>query len=137
MKSIFLSTSAILLALAVTGCATEPPQALKPTYVPSNFTAPVSAEAPLWPQADWWKGFDSEELNGMIATAQADNLDLANALGVVLQAEGNAEAAGAPLFPQIGLDAGATHSRVGAASSAFGKSVTGNAFNLGVSGTWA
>jgi NodT family efflux transporter outer membrane factor (OMF) lipoprotein len=137
MKRIFLSTSAILLALAVTGCATTPPQALKPTYVPSNFTAPISADAPLWPQADWWKGFESDELNGLIATAQTNNLDLANALGVVLQAEGSAEAAGAPLFPQIGLDAGATRSRTGAGSSGVGHSVTGNAFNLGLSGSWA
>lgn len=137
MKRIFLSTSAIVLALAVTGCATQPPQALKPTYVPSNFTAPVAADAPLWPQADWWKGFNSEELNGLIATAQANNLDLANALGAVLQAEGNAEEAGASLFPQIGLDSGVTRNRAGAGTSLTGKSSTSNSFNLSASGTWA
>src|SRR6201996_7499074 len=148
MKRVFLSTSAILLALAVTGCATEPPQALKPAYVPSNFTAPISADAPLWPQADWWKGFNSDELTGLIATAQTDNLDLANALGVVLQAEGNAEAAGAPLFPQIGLSAGATRSRNSAGGSIssggtgtgvtipFGKSTT-NSFSLTGTASWA
>jgi NodT family efflux transporter outer membrane factor (OMF) lipoprotein len=146
MKSAFLSTSAILLALAVTGCATEPPQALKPTYVPSSFTAPISTDAPLWPQADWWKGFDSDELNGLIATAQTNNLDLANALGVVLQAEGSAEAAGAPLFPQIGLDAGATRARstLGGITTGTGTGVTiplgkntSNSFNLGGSVSWA
>jgi NodT family efflux transporter outer membrane factor (OMF) lipoprotein len=133
MKRAFLSTSAILLALAVTGCATEPPQALKPAYVPSNFTAPISADVPLWPQADWWKGFNSDELNDLIATAQANNLDLANALGAVLQAEGSAEAAGAPLFPQIGVSAGATRNRV----STPGGASTGNFFSLNGTGSWA
>jgi NodT family efflux transporter outer membrane factor (OMF) lipoprotein len=137
MKRVFLSTSAMVLALAVTGCATDPPQALKPTYMPSNFTAPVSADAPLWPQADWWKGFSSDELNGLIVTAQADNLDLANALGVVLQAEGNAEAAGAPLFPQIDLDAGATRSRSATSSLGIPEKNTSNSFSGTGSVSWA
>jgi NodT family efflux transporter outer membrane factor (OMF) lipoprotein len=144
MKRLFLSSSAILLALAVTGCATTPPQVLKQAYVPSNFTAPVSAEAPLWPQADWWKGFDSDELKGLIGTAQKDNLDLANAVGVVLQAEGNAEAAGSELFPQIGLGAGATRSGSPGGSFTTGPGVTvplgrstSNSYNLSASGSWA
>jgi multidrug efflux system outer membrane protein len=140
MKNIFLSSSAIVFALAVSGCSTEPPQTLKTTYVPSNFTAPISAEAPLWPQADWWKGFNSNELNGLIATAQADNLDLANALGVVLQAEGNAEAAGAPLFPQLSLSADATRNRTGGGSVSTGGTFgagTRNDFDLSGNVTWA
>jgi NodT family efflux transporter outer membrane factor (OMF) lipoprotein len=136
MKSIFLSSSAIVLALAVSACSTEPPQSLKSSYVPSNFTAPISADAPLWPQADWWKGFNSDELNGLIATAQLDNLDLANAVGVVLQAEGNAEAAGAPLFPQLGLGAGATRTRT-SPSQSFGGRTTSNSYSLNVTGSWA
>ncbi|HEY5338761.1 MAG TPA: efflux transporter outer membrane subunit [Rhizomicrobium sp.] len=128
MKRNFLSSSAIVLALAVSGCATEPPHALKPTYVPSNFTAPISPDAALWPQADWWKGFNSDELNGLIDTAQKNNLDLSTAMGAVLQAEGNAEIAGAPLFPQIGLGSGATRSRSGGG--------TGNTYNLSLNGSF-
>ena len=135
MKRLLLSSSAILLALAVSGCATDVPLALQPTYVPSNFTAPISTNVPVWPQADWWKGFNSDELDGLIDTAQKDNLDLASALGAVLQAEGNAEVAGAPLFPQVSLSGEGTRSgENGRASSLVTTTGTGTT-GTGTTGT--
>src|ERR1700760_1899079 len=137
MKSVFLSSSAIVFALAVSGCATQVPQKLSATYVPSNFTAPTTANAAVWPQADWWKGFGSDELNGFVDTAQKDNLDLTAAMAQVLQAEANAEIAGSALFPQISGSGGVTRARTPSGQSLLGKSSTSNSSNVGVSGTWA
>jgi len=137
MKSLFLSSSAVAAALVLTACSTPVPQKLTPPYVPSNFTAPVSQNAPTWPQADWWKGFGSDELNGLVATAEKDNLDLAQAMAEVLQAQANAEIAGSALFPQFDLSGGAQRQGTPRGSSITGKSVTSNSFNLGVDGSWA
>jgi NodT family efflux transporter outer membrane factor (OMF) lipoprotein len=103
MKRILLSSSAVALALVLTGCYSPVPQVLTPADVPSNFTAPLTTDAQVWPQKDWWKGFGSDELDGFIDEARKNNLDLAVAMGQVLQARGNAEIAGSALFPQISL----------------------------------
>ena len=89
------------LVLTVGACATPTPDALKPTDVPPGFSEQAPQGAPVWPNADWWKGFNNDELSGLIATAQADNLDLAVAMAQVLQAEANTTIAGSSLFPQI------------------------------------
>jgi NodT family efflux transporter outer membrane factor (OMF) lipoprotein len=110
MKRILLSSSAVALALLLTGCYSPVPQVLTPADVPSNFTAPVTTDAQVWPQKDWWKGFGSDELDGFIDEARKNNLDLAVAMGQVLQAKGNAEVAGSALFPQISLGGNAQRS---------------------------
>jgi len=111
MKTLLSTTSAAAIVLALAGCATPTPEALKPTDVPASFTAPQEQSAQVWPSQDWWKGFNSDELNQLIATAQTDNLDLADAMAQVLQAEANTEIAGSSLFPQI--DAEGTANRAG------------------------
>ncbi len=111
MKTLLSTTSAAAIVFALAGCATPTPEALKPTDVPAAFTAPQEQSAQVWPNQDWWKGFNSDELNQIIATAQTDNLDLADAMAQVLQAEANTEIAGSTLFPQI--DAEGTANRAG------------------------
>ncbi len=136
MKSIFLSSSAMVLALAVSGCATPIPQQLTAANVPSTYSAPVNKTAPVWPQADWWKGFGSDELNSMIDAAQTDNLDLAAAAARVMQAEGNAEAAGSALWPQLDLSSNVARAKSGASSALTGHTITGNTFNLGLNASY-
>jgi len=114
MKLLLRTTSVLAIAAAVAGCDTSIPQALTPKYVPSNFSAPTAPAAPVWPSADWWKGFGSDELNGLIATSQTENLDLAAATARVLQAEAQSEIAGSALFPTIDLQGTAQRSRNGA-----------------------
>jgi NodT family efflux transporter outer membrane factor (OMF) lipoprotein len=110
MNRFLSSASVAMLALAASGCATPVPQALTPADVPAEFTAPIKTSKQVWPQADWWKSFDSPELAGFVETAQANNLDLAAAYARVLQAEARSGVARSAFFPQIGLSAGATHS---------------------------
>lgn len=137
MKKILLSSSAIVLALALSGCATPVPQQLTAANVPSNFSAPITADAPIWPKADWWKGFQSDELNGLIDLAQKDNLDLALAAAQVMEAKANAEIAGSVLWPQLGISGSADRTRTGAGNTVGGHAVTGNSFNLTGDASWA
>lgn len=108
MKTLLRTSSFAVLALAVAGCVTAPPAVLKPQDVPTAFTAPVAKDAAVWPKPDWWKGFGSTELDGLIADAQQNNLDLAIAAARVLQADAQTDIASSALFPDVTLSGGAT-----------------------------
>ena len=68
------------------------------------------------PQLDWWRGFRSKQLTTLIEEAQASNFDIAAAIGRIMQADAQAQIAGAPLLPNVGLDASATRSQVSIAT---------------------
>lgn len=57
-----------------------------------------------WPQAEWWHGFGSPELDGYIDQARRANYDLAAAIARVRQADAQVTIAGAALLPTIGGD---------------------------------
>src|SRR2546423_15061831 len=99
------------VAFAVAACSTPVPQALKPQDVPPAFQGPLAPGASIWPNPDWWKNFGSDELSGLVTTAQTDNLDIAVAMANVLQAEANRDIVGAQLFPSFDLQGSATRSR--------------------------
>lgn len=126
-----LAASACVLA----ACSTPVPQAVKPADVPGKFTSPVAPGASLWPNPDWWQAFGSDELSGLVTTAQTDNLDIAVAMANVLQAQANRDIARAALFPDISLTGSGT--RQGSAASTLFPGYTANSFSLGMSGTYA
>jgi NodT family efflux transporter outer membrane factor (OMF) lipoprotein len=79
--------------------------------LPAAWDAAGSVEAAgvgLWPDAQWWSGFGSAELDRLIAEAAANNSDLAAAAARIAQAEAQARIAGSYLLPTVGLggDAG-------------------------------
>ena len=95
-------------AALLSGCLTLGPMpSLNNADVPAAFEQMPATNAPIWPAADWWRGFGSPELDGLIATAQAQNLDLAAAEARVLQADARIRQAGANLLPNVGLGADA------------------------------
>jgi NodT family efflux transporter outer membrane factor (OMF) lipoprotein len=111
------------------------PQALRPADEPKAFTGPVTAGADVWPKADWWQAFNSTELNGLVTSAQKDNLDLAVAMANVLQSEAQSNVVRSTLFPQINIDGSAQRARngtgtVGISGPGLGNSVTSNNFSL-------
>jgi outer membrane protein, multidrug efflux system len=116
MKSLLQTTSVVVLGLVAAGCSTPVPQVVQTQNLPSNFTGPVVAGADVWPKADWWKGFGSDELDGLIVAAQADNFDLAAAIARVQQAKAQTNIASSALFPTISLAGQATRSRSGEGS---------------------
>jgi NodT family efflux transporter outer membrane factor (OMF) lipoprotein len=102
-KALLLS-SAILLA----GCTqqTAPSPSLAPGEVPATFEQTASAKA-IWPAADWWRGFGSSELAALEAAAQTGNLDIAQAVARLRQADARARQASAALLPTISLNGNA------------------------------
>ncbi|MGH6664224.1 MAG: efflux transporter outer membrane subunit [Pseudolabrys sp.] len=71
---------------------------------------PAIAEAAVR-SLDWWRGFHSKELTGLIEEARAANLDIAAAVAQIVQADAQARVAGAPLLPTVAANGSATHSR--------------------------
>jgi len=83
----------------------------------TSFIGPLTANASVWPNPGWWKAFGSDEMSGLIVTAQTDNLDIAVAMANVLQAEANRDIALAALFPDITANASAQRSRTPGSTS--------------------
>ena len=73
------------------------------------------------PTYEWWRGFRSRELTALIGEAQAANLDIAAAVGRILQADAQARLAGAPLLPTLDLNGDATRSRASRTTGPGGK----------------
>ncbi|HEX4077276.1 MAG TPA: efflux transporter outer membrane subunit [Rhizomicrobium sp.] len=132
---------------AVAGCSTPVPQVIKPQELPPAFTGPVAPGASLWPNPDWWKAFGSDELSGLVTSAQTDNLDIAVAMANVLQAKANRDIAKAALFPTLDAEGSAQRSRSPGGSTQITNPVTGvtssassaytfSQFGLTLDGTW-
>lgn len=104
MHRSILITSALCLLL--TACAGGgPPPA--PLILPHAWEEAGAAAAPAL-QADWWQGFGSSELSGLVAVALEQSTDLAIAGERVRQAEIQLRIAGASLYPSLdlGVDTG-------------------------------
>jgi outer membrane protein TolC len=96
---------AIAAALAGNGCAVEGAKPAPPA-VPAAFEQP-STQGP-WPDADWYRGFASGELDSLITLAEHNSLDIAAAVARVKQADARARQAGAALLPQVDLNGNVT-----------------------------
>lgn len=102
------TVSLLALTLALTAC-TSVPEAMKTSELPSGFTAPQSKEAKdAAVSAEWWKGFSSDELAQMVASARDNNLDLAIYAARVEQYRAQSGEAAAALFPSLSLGGSAT-----------------------------
>lgn len=90
--------------------------------------------------SDWPKLFRSSELNGLVAIAVQDNLDLAGAVARISQAEAQAASAGALLFPTLdGSVSGQRSATPGTVSSDNGPFTTSvsNQFGAGLTASYA
>jgi multidrug efflux system outer membrane protein len=89
------------LALALTGCATRKPASL-PQDLPAEFASSGGgAAASQWPSKDWYRDFDSDELNSFVDLAEKNNWDVAAARARVAQADARARQAGAAILPSV------------------------------------
>jgi NodT family efflux transporter outer membrane factor (OMF) lipoprotein len=61
--------------------------------------------------ADWWSRFDDPLVSELVATAQASNPSLAQALARIAQARATAGSAGSALYPSLAANAGSTRSK--------------------------
>jgi outer membrane protein, multidrug efflux system len=91
----------LALALALAGCATQklPPPAQE---LPAAFEGGRAGVAPSpWPSKDWYREFDSDELNSLVDLAEKNNWDVAAARARVAQADARARQAGAAILPSV------------------------------------
>jgi multidrug efflux system outer membrane protein len=78
------------------------------------------AQQARWPDLEWWKGFQSPELDKLVAAALSANTDLRAAASRVTQARARARVASAGLYPSLTLPAsGGVSDRRGARSEEF------------------
>lgn len=126
---------ALVLPLVLGACAGTKAPALRTSDVPASWDAPLAEGAAAWPDTDWWLGFKSEELDGLIAAAQKNNLDLAAAAARLVQAQGSAKTTSSALFPSLDLDAGAS-TRDSFTNDAPASSSNRNSFSLSAAASY-
>jgi outer membrane protein, multidrug efflux system len=102
-----LLVSASLLAACDLGPDFERPG----VAVPAAWRVPNGAQTAPWPAADWWRGFGSTELDGLVAEAQQSNYDLGAAVARIREADALARVAGAALLPSVGAGGAASSQR--------------------------
>lgn len=101
-----IAGAAVVLVLA--GCSLVPDYERPEVMAPADWKTELATMTPVaWPSLDWWRGYGSPSLERLIETAQSNNTDIAAAAARVLQAEAQAQIAGAPLLPGVELAAGA------------------------------
>lgn len=81
----------------------------------------------------WWAAFQDKDLDNLIATGLARNLDVLQAVAAVRAAQANAQLVGANDLPQVGLDAAATRSRNDASPAVAASVGDSSSTTLGVS----
>lgn len=104
---------AVLAALLLSGCSLGPRYVRATPDIPASFVGTAATGAQAWPSAEWWRGFGSPELDGLIADARAYNNDLAAAAARVVQADAQVRISGAPLLPAINGTANYDYQRSG------------------------
>ena len=110
-------------ALALAACATTSPVPQRAASdVPTAFEQPLAEAAPIWPKPDWWRGFNSEELDSLIAATQGGNLNVAAAETRILQADARVREVGSALLPTVSIG-GDTNLRTGSNATPTGLSL--------------
>jgi len=85
--------------------------------VPEGYKAARLSKAADAPTLDWWRGFRSRELTGLMEEAQTVNLDIAAATARFRQADAQARITGAALLPSLNGNGQETYSRTSGSSS--------------------
>ncbi len=101
-SSLFLFCTLPLLA----ACTLETGTPAANPALPASFRPSPDGTARIWPDAAWWRGFNSPQLNTLVEQAMANNQDLAGAVARIRQADAQLRIAGAPLLPSIDASAG-------------------------------
>ena len=94
--------------MALAGCSLGPRYRRPDIAPPAAWRPDEVVASAAWPSADWWQGFGSLQLNGLIEDAQRANDDIAAAIARVREADAQARIAGAPLLPSVSAGGAAT-----------------------------
>jgi len=94
--------AAIAVALALAGCMVGPDYRRPATELPETFSG-AKAESGGTVPGDWWRLFRDPLLDGLVASALDANVDVAQAVARVEEADANLRAVNAALLPEIDL----------------------------------
>jgi outer membrane protein, multidrug efflux system len=98
-------------ALALCACAVGPPYTRPEIAAPQAWRNAQPNAPAVWPSAEWWRGFESPQLDLFIAEAQRANDDIAAAVARVLEADAQTRIVGAALQPAVAATADASRER--------------------------
>jgi multidrug efflux system outer membrane protein len=90
----------LALAAALASCASRTTAPTLTMPMPADFNEAPAAGA-MAPTADWWRAFGSPGMSEQVVTALAANADIGIANERVMEAEAQAQAAGASLLPSL------------------------------------
>lgn len=130
MRIITLGLMGLSLSACILGSEKPDPAMNIPAAYRDKPKSPDSAV----PALDWWRGFKSDELTGLVEKAQASNLDIAVAMAQIMQADAQVGIAGAPLLPS--LTGGANAERIRQSASGSSGASTSSLFNLGLTASY-
>ena len=129
-----LRLAALLLALALAGCAAVGPSYQRPAVdTPVAFKEGEGAWIPATPadtleRGPWWELFGDPVLNALAPRVALDNHNMAQALAAYAQARALTAQQRASLFPTVGLNLGAN--RRG------GDSQSSSSYSVNIGGSW-
>ena len=106
MKRLFFAS---LMALMVSGCATEVEKAPTSLPIPDSWRQQVGPSAA--PEAQWWQRFGDDNLNRLVNQALQHNSDILIARSRVDQYRAQLRAAQGDNFPTLSAGVAATHQR--------------------------
>ncbi|MEO7392667.1 MAG: efflux transporter outer membrane subunit, partial [Ramlibacter sp.] len=127
--------SALVLALALAGCA------VGPVYQRPDVDTPVAfkegrgewvkaAPADLLERGPWWQLFNDPVLDGLASRVEVSNQNVAAAVAAYRQARALVAVQRASLFPTVSLNAGASR------SGGRGDTPERNSYQIGIGGAW-
>lgn len=102
---------ALACAALLSGCMVGPDYVRPTVDLPAQY-APAQDAAPVAVARGWWKHFNDDTLNTLVERALAENADVQRAAARIEQADALLREAGAALFPDVGLGAAASRSRI-------------------------
>lgn len=129
---------ALVLAVVplLAGCDLGPDYKHPALDVPAAFRATAQTAAAAWPSEDWWRGFNSPELDRLEAQAQTQNFDIAAAIARIRQADAQVRIAGAPLLPTLVATGGGSWDQTNLSSRSLSgtssRTFTSHSYNLGL-----
>jgi outer membrane protein, multidrug efflux system len=115
---------AIGCVVALAGCNLGPAYRRPALDIPPAYRASTATAAAAWPSADWWRSFDSPELDALIAAAREKNFDLLAAIARVQQADAQVRIAGAGLLPSLTATSNANWEQLSLANAGRGNSTS-------------
>ncbi|HEY2132351.1 MAG TPA: efflux transporter outer membrane subunit [Acetobacteraceae bacterium] len=101
----------LVLVLLLAGCSLGPDYKSPVLETPAAFRATSVSAAQAWPRADWWRGFNSPDLNTLIDQAEAGSFDIQAAIARVVQADAQIRISGSALLPSVNATGTASWSR--------------------------